>query len=834
MGLRKQVEPVESPCGALFKNMILSPDGDVYAFYRLAKIDCPLNNESFFEDYVSDGKGLLGNINFDYKLFDVPQGYDVTKHIEKTVQNITTKDEVSNYYWRRSAAILQDEVQNHNYTQYLQVRLTKPNEILDPIDYFRELKEQTKSFLKKMVGNYETKQKPLSHYLELEKSLYNDLQNYKSLDRLSEEELSKIFYYNFHRANQTPLSQAQINPFNMMEGEVTNHKGYLTVEQIDKTHYISILPVIDTPNGLYCSGFVQQLRDTLPFPIETQMHVRFNSEKSDTRKIDKIRKRLYNQQKDRSQVDNPLDDDDAVDFGEDTLKELKEQLSQGEFQLAKITLFFVISSDSKEELESRIRSFNFAIERTKFKVYQPVVDQLVLFHQALPGTNYTFRLFEREVSTGYIAELGMDLEKNIGNQYGMPLGRLIVQKKFRDHEEARQNSSKVVYFNPSLTKKKGAGDGEATNGNTYISGPPGRGKSVAVKYMFCWLPSLGQVVLYVDPKDETEDFFMKAKDEYKHIPEFQAFVDRINFVRLSSDEKNRGFLDPLIFLEGETAEMAAKETLEELGEVNADARVASGKKVTIQRALSQVLQGNEPKNMSRVVEEIRKKDEELADLIGGHNKGIGKVLFGTDKSTRLDFSSPITVLGIAGLKLPTTEEVKNNRPLIPIQRVSQVIMENTYRLINIFSTDREQDAAIIFDETAGLEHTASGREKMEDSMRKGRANNTDVYLVGHAVTDLGDDPAKQQLISHKFIFKPTQDEEIDRQLDFLQLEKNKTNRDLIKSLKSGTCLFQDHMGRTQPIVIDVLFEEWLKACSSTDQTNELTRNALEMEKEKVI
>ncbi|WP_187120639.1 ATP-binding protein [Listeria immobilis] len=826
---------IESPIESIYKNMILTKDGEVFAIYRLAKLDYPLHSTSFFESYIEDGKGVFGHDEFEYKFFDIPEGYDMQQHIQKTKDLILAKQATNYYdtYWERASSVLKHEVQNNNYVQYLQIRLTKPTEIVDPLDFYKEFQRGAKQILKRMVGNPTNEKEPLSHYENTEKMLYSDLQNYKSLDRVMEEEINRIMYYHFHPTNKTILAHANIHPFNRQEGIITNKKGYITIEQLDKTHYISSLPLIETPEGLAGSGFIQILRDTLAFPIRTQVFVRFSKVEKDLKNVSKIRNRLYYQEQDRNQTDKPLDEDEVLVNGEETLRYLQGDIKNKDFRLTKSTILFIISGESLEELNNRIKDLQYAIQATKFKVYQPVVDQLTLFHQSLLATPYDFRLFERNPSTGYLWELGLDLERNIGNNYGIPIGRLITQKKYRSAEEARDNSSKVVWLNPTLTKKDISG-AQFTNGNTMITGPPGQGKSVTVKYLFCWLPSLGQKVLYVDPKDETERFFEKAVEEHGNIPEFAEFVERINFMRLSGEEKNRGLLDPLIFLKGEEAESVARETLEVLGELENNAATSSAKKVTIQRAIKTVIQANAPKNLLRVIQEIRKTDAELADLIGGYDNTIGRVLFGNDETQCINFDNPITVLGIAGLKLPTKEEVEQHAKLTPIQRASQVIMENIYKLVNIFSTDKDQDAAIIFDEAAGLENTASGKEKMDDSLAKGRANNTDIYIITQSGGGVFNDERKKSLISHRFVFRPNDEEAQLEALKSLNLDINEDNKAVIKNLKRGTCLYQDHLGRTQPIVIDVLFDEWLTACSSTDKTSEITKNALDLEQAKGV
>jgi len=88
---------------------------------------------------------------------------------------------------------------------------------------------------------------------------------------------------------------------------------------------------------------------------------------------------------------------------------------------------------------------------------------------------------------------------------------------------------------------------------------------------------------------------------------------------------------------------------------------------------------------------------------------------------------------------------------------------------------------------------------------------------------------KKELLSYKFAFRPNQKEAQKKVLEFFGMDTNPANIQLINELKSGTCLFQDHRGRSQPIAIDVLFDSWLMAVSSTNKEDEATQMALAME-----
>lgn len=316
-------------------------------------------------------------------------------------------------------------------------------------------------------------------------------------------------------------------------------------------------------------------------------------------------------------------------------------------------------------------------------------------------------------------------------------------------------------------------------------------------------------------------------EKYGYIPEFSALFDRINFISLSDDEKYRGMLDPLLFLPREQAIPTARNILVNLGEVNTDSHTASAKKTLILEAVETVMNGKGKKHLTKVIEVIREKDPQLAKLISGYNIGLGKILLGNDYSEPIQFKNQINVLGTQGLQIPTQAEIEANK-LNNEQIAGMTIMEVIMKMTYMFSTDKNEDAAIIFDEAKGFEDTAQGRFLIDDSLRKGRANATDIYLVTQAFMDY-DKEDKKELLAYKFAFRPNQKEAQKKVLHFFGMESNSTNLQLINELKAGTCLFQDHRGRNQPIAIDVLFDSWFLAISSTNKDDEATKVALAME-----
>lgn len=828
---RKTVRfPVENYVGNFYFSYTRNPitqDNDVWVGYHLSKQNYPLNDLKFFKEYIEEGKGIFENDTLEYQLMNIPTRFEMSEHIDDTIKHLVKGQfkDLGDIYFKEAGDILQDEIQINEYDTYLFVKLTTAVQIVNPVEYLQMLKQAISQGFQAVAGQDSNVQTLLSYYIRREKQIFSDLLNNKQIRRLDENDYEKITYYQFHRASDKiptrKLLKEEIN-----EGVIENQNGYISIEQLEKTHYTSFINLVNLPSSILGSGLVQNIQDSLSFPIETQLRVRFEHEKKDMAKLYKMRKRMLQQNKDIDTTDAILNDDEVLLYGEERLTDLNNNLKAKDRRLCRVSISFAISADTKEELEHRIKDLEFCLDGTDFKVYRSVADQLTLFNQSLIGSKYAFKSFEQVVTTGYIADLGLNLTKSVGNKYGMPLGRVITSKKFKSVRQALSFSTNIVWFYPNLTKKAIEG-AIHTNGNTIITGPPGMGKSVLVKNIFLWLTFLGQKVLYVDPKNETEVFFAKALEKYAHIPHFKEMYERINFISLSEDEKYRGILDPLLFLPKEQAIQTARTILHSLAEIHKDSTTFSEKKTLINECVAEVANATGKKNLTRVIEKIREHDPRLANLLSGYNIGISKVLIGNDDSKAISFDNQINVLGIQGLKLPSQKEIEADK-LNGEQISSSVIMEVIMKLTYIFSTDKSEDACIIFDEAGAMENTSQGKFLIDDSLRKGRANNTDIYLVTQAFMDYDKEDMKE-LISYKFAFRPNQDDAQKKILEFFGMEPNKSNMELLKSLVSGTCLFQDHLGRNQAIAIDVMFDSWLTAVSSTAKESADIQTALAME-----
>lgn len=414
------------PIEAMTQNFVFTNTQDVWAGYKIAHQVFPLNDLDFFKEYIEDGEGVFEHDNYEYHFMNIPEYFDLDEHIEETIDNLVrgSFSDLGKIYFHQAGEIMQDEVQMNQYSTYLFVRFTTPIQVANPLEYVELFKDMCVRLIHHLTGQRVPRSVLLSTFRKAEKQLYNDLSNYKSIERLDTKTVGRLFYYFFHRAN-TRLPQRDLLVEEMTEGVIENHSGYLTIEQIGKTHYLSFLTLTDVPTSMFGSAFVQNLQDSLSSPIETHTRVTFDHVDKDRRHVHKMRKRIFEQDKDQETVDGILDDDEVVLFGEERLRDLNERLKTKERRLCRMTLTFVLAAESKKELEERIKEVDFVLDGTAYKLYRPIVDQLTLFNQCLIGSSQTFKSYEQVVTTGYVADLGMDLEKEVGNRYGLPLGRVI-------------------------------------------------------------------------------------------------------------------------------------------------------------------------------------------------------------------------------------------------------------------------------------------------------------------------------------------------------------------------------------------------------------------------
>lgn len=811
---------IQYPIQTIQDNIVKTMDGAIWGVYKIDYDYLSINNIKEYVNYIDNISDFLTIKGYKYDINLYPREFDFDKHMQKTVDNYVkgTLAEEGAYYFKRATDILKDEAFSYEYDVVLQVKLNvSDKEIPDNVtDYIKKLSSRIMNDINKFIMKNDVEEISIENAKDEEKKFLLTGRSYLILDKANSEQINRYLYYDFHRTEG--IQKQSHSEYKITEGILKNEKGYMTIEHNDKTEYLCFLPFSKLPAKTYGFKFVDNLISNFNFPIDIKINIDYEEKQKNLKMVRKYKKRL--QWFDMEiKNDIQLDEDEVVTMASERLEYLIDDLKKGNTELLYLSIMLCVSADSLELLNERVKKIENSLGTTQFVIERPMVDQLVLFHKAMLCSDVEYNYFEQICDPRILAQSGFNLTHKVGNNYGFPLGQNITGCGIKRIKDAPLKNNGIVFNNPLLTKYDIDG-AKHTNGNMLISGPPGSGKSAGVKNMFMWCSFFGAKSLYIDPKNEYRRNFEKAVQKYgdssKHL---KSIYEKMNFVHLSSEDKYKGALDPLIFLEGEIAFATAKQILMQLGNVTENRKEVN----IITSAIKSEMTNSKRPTLTGAVERIRKLDEEealeLAEFISNYNSGLGKMLFGDETSNTLTFDNQITVLGIQGLSLPKETET-NTKVINDSHRISLAIMTAISKYIHIFSRDYEEDALMIVDEAWIFKASHEGEELINEMLRTGRSLKTDVWLITQAFDDYNTDTMKE-LIGCKMAYRPKSDKVVDKLLEFFGIDENDENRNVVSNLSTGICLFEDYKGRVEVIANDIMFDEWFDAFKTTDKENKM-------------
>jgi hypothetical protein len=810
---------IENPILTFQDHVIYDKNGGACAYYRITENTIGLNSLSQENELRSRIAQLTKSLSpyGEVHYMVLPVALDIEKRTEELKKQFAGKyQEIGYYYADRAKEVLKEEAKDVvEYKFFIGVKLKRQQ--AEDNNLFKAFTSSFKDFTKNLqklagvLGNG-VDDEYIRLFSDSEESARQDIGSFLKSRPATPEEIRYIIRHNFVRG-QGKL-QDEKNMYALTQGILDpTEPGYLKLEQIDKSSYVAFIPVVEFPINMTGSSWLFNFQ-SFNFPVEVSIRTEYKGKEQDYNQTNKIKKRFRDQ--DSQLLEANEDEDSLVNSGRILLHELENRIKNENLPLLRTHATFVVAAETKLECKKRADILIKHLEKCEVEAVRPLADQLQLFHQALPASSIVKQDWEQVLTPESFAESLFSLTRKVGNTVGFYLGKDISQEG-----EELETSPFLVFHNPFLAHL-GIEGSRTSSPHVTISGPTGMGKSYLLKDLLLNSIFWGAKVLLTDPKDEVEQKFKAAltNEVYQQAPFFADIIESFNYITLSVERADAGKLDPLTFLEGEEAFDTAVSVLERLGRLENNERQIKNE---LYRAVKEVIQSDKQPGLLKVLAIMKRSEDkstrQFAEMLYeiGTN-GIAKLMFSDGTTKGIDLNEQINVLQIQNLSLPE----EGHPPMTPEEHIAVCLMIPLAKFATKFARDDSTLKLTIFEEAWMLTNTGQGGKLIKEMLRTGRSLKSAVYIVSQSVVDYNKQDIKEQ-IGCKFVFQAKDPQEQKTILEYLGIEDNTSNRELVEELTEGECLYQDIYGRTAKIRVDVLFEEWVQAFNTKEENEERAR-----------
>jgi AAA-like domain len=804
---------IQFPISHIKKNMVMTKDDEVWAYYRIQENTVGINEDEALENFLYRLEKLSWQLSafqeIDYKILPVP--IDIHERMERLKGQYEGRyEEIGRYYADRTADILSEQAKNSvEYKFFVGIKLEKKE--FDNEGVISSVMTSLKSmnrYVQRMAGvdGKGIDELTLAGFIDSEEDAFSLVSSYFYTVRANEQNLRYLIRHQYVRGQEKQEMDESLH--SLTQGVLDQSQvGYLRIEQLEDASYAAFLPVVEFPVDLTHKEWTYLLQN-LDFPAEIHMRTIYKSKKDDYNETNKIKKRFRDQ--DTQLLEANEDEDSLINKGRHLLHELENDIKNQNKPLLWTHVHLVVSAGSKEECRRRIVKLKSEFKDRGIEIVQPLADQLTLFHQSIPGAKIIADDWEQILTPESFAESLFSLTRKIGNTVGFYLG-----KNISEIGEVAQNSPHVVFYHPFLAQL-GLKGSKYSSPHVTISGPTGMGKSYLLKDILLNAIFFGAKILMTDPKNEVEKKFKTAvaPEIERQVPYFKELVESFNYITFSPDRRDAGKLDPLTFLEGEEAHDTAVAILEYLSELQSTERNI---KTAIYKSVRHILTTEKKPGLLKVVQDLQGSQDiqvrNVGDLLHeiGTN-GVAKLMFSDGNVSGISLREQVNILQIQNLTLPEDGE----KPATRDEHIAVALMIPLAKFATQFARNDSETKITIFEEAWMLTNTGQGHKLIKEMLRTGRSLRSAVYIITQSTVDFNRADIKEG-IGTKFAFKAKTAEEASNIIEFLGLEDSKGNRELLKNLSEGQCVMEDIYGRTAKIGIDVPFNEWVEAFNTKEE-----------------
>ena len=570
---------------------------------------------------------------------------------------------------------------------------------------------------------------------------------------------------------------------------IEESQRYLRLEHEDKESYVSYFTVnaivgeLDFPSSEIF--YFQQQQFT--FPVDTSMNVEIVENRKALTTVRNKKKELKDLDNHAYQAGSETSSNvvDALD----SVDELETDLDQSKESMYKLSYVIRVSAPDLDELKRRADEVKDFYDDLNVKLVRPAGDMLGLHSEFMPASKRYINDYVQYVKSDFLASLGFGATQMLGENEGIYIGYSV-------------DTGRNVYLQPALASRGVKGSVTNALASAFV-GSLGGGKSFCNNLIVYYAVLFGGQAVILDPKSERGNW--KAT-----LPEI---ADEINIVNLTSDEVNKGLLDPFVIMRNEKdAESLAIDTLTFLTGISS----RDGEKFPVLRKAVRSVTQSETKGLLLVIDELRKEDTPISRNIADHIESFtdydfAHLLFSDGKVEHaISLEKQLNIIQVADLVLPDKDTTFEEYTTIELLSVAMLIVISTFALDFIHS-DRSIFKIVDLDEAWAFLNVAQGETLSNKLVRAGRAMNAGVYFVTQASGDVAKESLKNN-IGLKFAFRSTDIAEIKQTLEFFGIDKeDENNQKRLRDLENGQCLLQDLYGRVGVVQIHPVFEELLTA-----------------------
>lgn len=600
-------------------------------------------------------------------------------------------------------------------------------------------------------------------------------------------------------------SESIVRPYNrdvvnLFSGVIRSKNRVLTVTHNNKTSYQTFLVITHIPEPLEFPGcewlYMLQKYNTQAEVCISLKNINYREALS---KID-LKNREIN-----SQISNVLEANarvpEALYDGQNAAASLEAEIRTYREPVLYTSVTICLAADSPEKLEEKVILIKEAYEDMQFAVERPVADQIKLYMQFIPGnyvaiSDYIMKLTPLCLAGGIIGAV-----HELGDKVGPYIGTTGAERKpvYLDLSQAplRNKSATSTFF-----------------------GNLGVGKSFNANLLLFLTVLYGGYGLIFDPKGE--------RTHWK--TDFAVLNGMINLVSLGADASYKGKLDPYNIYRDDIdmANELALNIIAELFRISPTSSEYTALLTAAKQLKEDYLSGTHVPSMlylASILERFDKEDDLYPTAFGLARRlrlqevaGMSTLLFGDGSEDAISLDHRLNILQIQNLKLPSPDTPKTD--YTNEEMLSTVIMMVLSHFAKKFAlVKRPVFKCILFDESWALGKTAEGVKLYDFLSRMGRSLFTGIIFNGHSVLDIPTEGIKNT-ISYKFCFQTINDNEAVRMCNYLGLEPTEENKDVIKNLNNGQCLFQDLDGHVGLLDFDAVFQDIIDIFSTTPTTDE--------------